>query len=94
MHIKVTCIAPTLQPKIPLPCHKGLVRINLCFCFPEVGLYPMDDPNIHARVFAKFPTQAPTHIYLVTQRYNFPFLTPIYVNNNNCSCQHGTTDPM
>ena len=68
MHIKVTCIAPTPQSTIPLPCHNGLVRINLCIHRPEVVLYPMDDLNIHARVCEKSPTQTPTHISLATQR--------------------------
>ena len=68
MHIKGTCIAPTLQSTISLTCHNGMARINLCFHIPEVGLYPMDDPNIHTRVCEKFPTQTPTHIALAIQR--------------------------
>ena len=68
MHIKGTCIAPTIQSKISLTCHNGMARINLCFHIPEVGLYPMDNTNIHSRVCAKSPTQNPTHISLATQR--------------------------
>ena len=71
MNIKGTRIAPTLQYTIPLLCHNVLVKVHICFHIPEVVLYPMDDPNIHARVCAKSPIQTPTHISLATQRYIF-----------------------
>ena len=62
----MNCIYTTIYNPSPVSQRTG--KDTSIFHLPEVGLYPIDDPNIHTRVCEKFPTQTPTHIDLAIQR--------------------------